>query len=560
LDELAKAAEHYQEVLALAQAAGAPSLLYRAQHGLGQVAVKQGRLPDAREHLGQAVETVERLRQGLRVEEFRLGFLEDKLQVYHDAVLLCLEMGRDEEAFGYVERAKSGALVDLLIASLSHPPEDEDAPDGHMLARLNALREQLNWHHSKLRGNGASERGERAHIRETDVWQRISAIEEQMVHAWRKLQKSAPFYVALPPPGVSTPDALRACLRPGEVLLQYYVAGETILAFVADREGLRACLPLNSTITELDNTVGALNATLPLAPSCDDGDGAGHRGLLSQQRLGTLYDDLLRPLLPYLEGAEHLVMAPDDILFEIPFHALHDGERYLLERFEISYTPSAGALRLCQENLRRRGAVSGQSMVVGYSSGERLPYVHQEVESVRRALPGALVLTGERAGLAPLQTYAGQSSLLHLATHAVFRHDNPLFSALQLAGGDWLRLMDLYNLQLNGTLVTLSACETGRHRLLGGDLLGLSRGFFYAGAAALVVSLWPVNDVSAAMLMERFYAHLVAGEPAARALRQAQSELLNSKEQGDGAPAQPYDHPFYWAPFCLLGAPDVRLT
>ena len=558
----AEAVERYREVLNVALELNVPALLYRAHHGLGRVAQRQGRLQESCEHLGQAVETVESLRQRLRVDDFRVGFLEDKLQVYHDAVQACLRLGRDEEAFAYVERAKSGALADMLIASLNPSPGPSPKRGGESppLARLGALREQLNWHYSGLEGGDEEERGQKWPHPEAERWQRIAVIEQEAAQAWRELERASPFYTALDRAGLHTPAATWNCLREDEVLLQYYVAGETIYVFIVGRDGLRACPTLACTSSQVEDTVGALDTTLKSASNFAGDYVADILGPLSRQMLGWLYGDLLRPLVPFLEGANRLLIAPDGALFEAPFHALHDGEGYLLERYEVAYTPSAGALRLCQENRHRRSAGPGRSLIVGYSRGGALPHILQEVQAVARAVPGAMVLTDEGATLARLQEHAGQSTLLHLATHTVFRRDNPLFSALQLAGGDWLRVMDLYTLRLNGALVTLSGCETGRHRLRGGDLLGLSWGFFCAGAAALVVSLWPVSDVSTATLMERFYTLMAAGETAASALRRAQWGLRNLKEERGGRRVRPYAHPFYWAPFCLMGAPDVRLA
>ncbi len=569
LDRPAEAAERYQEVLDVALKLNVPSLLYRAYHGLGRVAERQGLLQDAYEHFHQAVETVESLRQRLRVEDFRVGFLEDKLHVYRDAVLLCLQLEQEEEAFAYVERAKSSALVELLIASLSTPSvpparggDEKGGTDENLLARLSALREQLNWHYSKLRVGGEEERGQEWPHLGAEVRQRISEVEQETVQAWRELQQVVPFYASVGRPDLSTPAAVQTCLREDEVLLQYYIAGETIYVFVVGYDGLRACLPLACASSQVEDAVGALDTTLRSASDFDGDYIAATLDPLSRQQLGWLYDDLLRPLVPFLEKASRLLIAPDGVLFEVPFHALHDGEGYLLERHEMAYTPSAGALRLCQENHRRCGTRRGLRLVMGCSRDGELGHILQEVEAVARVVPGATVFTDEEATLAHLQEHAGQSALLHLATHAVFRRDNPLFSALQLAGGDWLRVMDLYTLRLNGALVTLSGCETGRHRSRGGDLLGLSRGFFCAGASALVVSLWPVSDVSTAMLMERFYALMASGEVAASALRRAQQDLRDYvfEEERDGERVRPYAHPFYWAPFCLLGAPDVRLA
>jgi CHAT domain-containing protein len=559
LGQWAEAAQRCEAVLERARELDVPWLLYRAYHGLGQVAERQGDWQAAYERFRQAVETVESMRQRLRVEEFRLGFLEDKLQVYGDLVLLCLRMGWEERAFAYVERAKSGALVDLLIAGLGRQLPADDVVDRDLVARLNALREQLNWHYGKLEGSSEGERGQSWHLAEAEVWERISAIEQQAILAWRSLQQDSPFYSYLGFSDAIIPDKVQVVLGEDEVLIEYYVSGETILAFVVDHDGLKACLPLACTLSGIDDALAVLDTTLRNASMFDNAYVTGTLSSLSRQQLGWLYDDLLRPLEPFMAGAQRLLVAPDGLLFAVPFHALHDGRRYLLEGYEIAYIPSARTLQLCEENQRRRTCAT-QALVVGYSRDDSLPSVRQEVEAVSRAIPRACVFDDDAISLSALQACANQSGVLHFATHAVFRRDNPLFSALQLAGGEWLRVMDLYTLRLNGALVTLSGCETGRHRLLGGDLVGLSRGFFCAGASTLVVSLWPVDDVSTALLMEWFYSYLAAGETAISALRQAQLALYTMQAEGDGQQVQPYAHPFYWASFCLLGAPDMRLA
>lgn len=129
-----------------------------------------------------------------------------------------------------------------------------------------------------------------------------------------------------------------------------------------------------------------------------------------------------------------------------------------------------------------------------------------------------------------------------LACHGQFRPDNPLFSALRL-GDSWFTVRDAYALDLRCDLVTLSACETGISAVAPGDeLIGLARGFFGAGAPSLLVSLWTVDDESTALLMAHFYARLRAGERPAAALRAAQHYLM-----------QEYPHPYFWAPFMVLG-------
>jgi CHAT domain-containing protein len=139
---------------------------------------------------------------------------------------------------------------------------------------------------------------------------------------------------------------------------------------------------------------------------------------------------------------------------------------------------------------------------------------------------------------------APRARFLHLASHGYFRRDNPMFSFLKLADSR-LSFYNLINLRLNAELVTLSACDTGVNRIFAGDELhGLMRGFLSAGAAALIVSLWAVNDRSTAELMREMYRRIRAGKPKREALRAAQLAIKEA-----------YGHPYYWAPFVLMGNP-----
>ena len=132
--------------------------------------------------------------------------------------------------------------------------------------------------------------------------------------------------------------------------------------------------------------------------------------------------------------------------------------------------------------------------------------------------------------------------MFHLAAHGLFRPEAPLLSSIRLADR-WLAVQDVYDLELQAELVVLSACETGLgHDTGGDDLVGLVRGFLYAGAASLAVSLWTVDDVAMTELVVQFYTHWLDGQGKARALQLAQQTLI-----------QKYEHPFYWAPLVLVG-------
>jgi CHAT domain-containing protein len=264
-----------------------------------------------------------------------------------------------------------------------------------------------------------------------------------------------------------------------------------------------------------------------------------------RQVLGRLYERLLGNI-EALAGAQSLVIIPHGLLHYLPFHALYDGERHLVEQYTISYAPSAAVYSICRARSRRPRHHS-QALVLTHSQDDQLPFALAEAEAVAGVL-GVPVRREAAATRAVLEAEGRRADLIHIAAHGQFRPDAALFSYIELADGP-LTTADVFNLDLRAGLVTLSACETGRAVVGGGDeLAGLIRAFLYAGAAGLLVSQWRVDDVATATLMTRVYQELARGTGAAAALRTAQIEAIAAEmhESGRG-------HPFYWAGFQVIG-------
>jgi CHAT domain-containing protein len=170
------------------------------------------------------------------------------------------------------------------------------------------------------------------------------------------------------------------------------------------------------------------------------------------------------------------------------------------------------------------------------------PSIQDEIDCLVSLFPQAVKLVGEEATWENLMRMAPSARFLHVASHGYFRRDNPMFSFLKLADSH-LNFYSLLDLKLNAELVTLSACHTGMNKVFPGDeLQGLMRGFLHAGARSLVVSLWAVGDRSTADLMREMYSDICAGKSKSAALRRAQLAIK-----------QEYGHPYYWAPFVLMG-------
>jgi len=236
---------------------------------------------------------------------------------------------------------------------------------------------------------------------------------------------------------------------------------------------------------------------------------------------------------------DHLVLSPHGALHHVPLHALHDGTEYLIDRFTVSYAPSASVYALCRG--KSAGSAS-RSLILGVQDS-KTPWISQEVEQVAAVVRDPHLLMGAEASQEALRTLGPGSRQIHIATHGVFRSDNPMFSSVRL-GDAYLSLYDLYSLRLPVDLLTLSGCATGLNVVTGGDeLMGLARGLLYGGAHALVLTLWDVHDGSTAEFMREFYFHLSSGTTSkALALQKAMAEVRRR-----------YPHPFHWAPFILVG-------
>lgn len=517
-----------------------PHLRYRLQQRLGQLRRRQGRDKDARQLLAAAAAEIERLRGTVAQEAMRTSFLADKIVVYEELLQLHLAAGRAKEAFEVAERAKSRALLDLLtgVVRVSQPAAGSDSASRRqrLQADLNALYNNFLAHPAK---EGQPAAWQELYVRAQELEREISRLHLQALPT----NDTQADYLST----VFSFNAIRSQLAADVCLLAYHVVGDEIIAFTSREDRLEVVQAV-STVT----TVKALQQRLGRQW---DRFRAGrafaerHMSRLeqsAQRTLAALYDELMAPLIALLGAAEErdeltrLAIVPHGPLHQVPFHALYDGKRYLLEQFEITYAPSATVLALCQQRERRP---IQRALVTGVSD-QHIPAVTAEVQAVAHQLAGAVVQSDEQARLSSWQESVAGCDVLHLACHGLFRADNPMFSALKLYDG-WLTAADILQLRLDGTLVTLSACESGRSQVAAGDeVIGLTRAFLGAGAATVVVSLWLVQDETTAALMADWYAQLQRRSQASRAaaLRAAQ---LNLKAK--------HSHPYYWAPFVLVG-------
>ena len=506
---------------------------YQCYDLMGSLHAAKGGVLEAERLYRKAIEEMESLRGNIQLDEFRMSFGKDKYQVYENLVGLKIQMDLPGEAFEFVERSKSRTLIDLLERNTDTLwQSDESNPKQQAIQKV---RQDLNGLYSRL-----SQVGTTVSARASDkvIQEEIFKREQEMISLLREAGSQREGWATFESMPMLSVEDVQHMLSEAEVLIEYYTVGNQFCAFVIQPDGFHFVKDLAET-GSVRACLRGLNFQLSKF-HLDDAYLKDHGPLLLravQHHLQDLYRMLMAPLEGWIDGRS-LAIIPHHVLHYVPFQALYDGSEYVLDNHDVVYSASASVLKIC----RAKTPVAADMDLVLAVPDPSTPAIADEAEMLRELLPNARVFVGEEAGADLLKEHGPKAGKLHIAAHGVFRADNPMFSSLKL-GDSWLNLVDIFNLKLGAELTTLSACETGMSALYEGDeLLGLTRGFLYAGTPSLVVSLWRVNDRSTTLLMKRFYEGLLDGFSKPEALRQA---AIDVKAQ--------FPHPYYWAPFILMG-------
>ena len=529
--------------LAEAQQRGYPQIELRCLVALGTHALASGRKDEARQLLGAALAKFEMLRATLPSEEFRLSFRSDQTSLFNGLIALALAAGQTEEALQLVERARSYTLLELANGEIPAALQPRDDFEAALLEKLSGLRSELNWFYHQLNrlpmgdeplsAAAVAQLQQGANQREME----IATLVRQLRQRSDEDDRPGRGPDAAPGTGLAL-EALQRQLAGDTALVEYFTLGDRLLAFVLTGSAVEI-VDIEQPLSQVEQTIHQLRFQI---------DTLRHGGAHLERHLPRLTERcnyylrqlhaaLIEPLLPHVYG-QRLAIVPVGALHYVPFQALHSGRCHLIEEVEVCIAPSAGVLLFCLEQARSKP----QRFVLIGAPDERTPLLEREIAALHELIPTAEVRIGEDATVGAVRSLAPEADVLHLACHGQFRPDNPMFSALHLADG-WLTARDAYDLRLRCSLVTLSACETGINAVTPGDeLLGLVRGFLAAGAPALLVSLWPVDDATTVQFMQHFYTAWLSGATLAAAHRAAQCALLAQSP-----------HPFYWSPFVLFG-------
>jgi CHAT domain-containing protein/lipopolysaccharide biosynthesis regulator YciM len=523
-----------------------------------------------------AARLIDRMRAGYRAEGSKLSLAASATETYDEAIRTELDLHRLtgeerhlEGAFRYTEKSKAGVLRDALneaeARSFSGIPAALLEQERQLRVDLAAVDRRL----TEAQLETSVEKGRLPALREKqfDLKREYEALVD-------RFEREHPDYYDLKHrfETVSAKEVGAHALDENTVLLEYFLGHDRISIFVVTPQGLSVTnIPLEAS---LEDDVSRLRRAI----SARNVDGYAP----SARRL---YRLLLAPVEDRLTGKD-LIIVPDGLLSTLPFDALLARDAgpenknarelpYLLRDHAVSYAYSATLLLQGMRRKREPAAdeyvafapvfAEGPSRLLARDAPEYLPASRQEVMDVLglfrakqgwlgRFFPGrSRVYLGREATEGRLKSAEiARYRYVHLATHGLVNEEHPGLSRLLLmpesgSGEDGvLHLGEVYNLRLNADLVVLSACDTGRGRIARGEgIIGLSRGFLYAGAKSLLVSLWPVSDDATSSLIVDFYRELLGGRSKTRALREAKLRTMDRNPE--------YAKPFYWSSLILVG-------
>jgi CHAT domain-containing protein len=504
---------------------------------LGAVHWKAGQPQQAISQMETAIDQLEMLLDDVGVEELFAGFSGDRNGLYQVLVEMLIQQGRTKEAFIYSERSRSRAFLRMLGNQRLNPYQGADC---RLLEKADWLRREITVRGRQLRALGSGRL-------QTESIQALESARRRYEALLLKIKLSNPEYASLATVEPVSIQELQSLLGGETTLISYFIVNSgRIMAWVVDRDRLTGVsIPISDDDLKKVRCY-AIGQTMPMSKR--GAEPLSECGLTVSNT--ELYLKLVAPLLPHIRH-HRLIVVPHGALHYLPFAALRDPEsgQYLVERFAITYLPSASTLPFLKQ---KASPIDGKVLVLG-SPDSSLDGAEEEARVVAE-LFGTTPLVGTAATESEVWKSAGTIDLLHLAAHGYYEPAAPRFSRIALASdrkndGN-LEVHEVFSdLNLHGTnLVVLSACVSGvGERSKGDEIIGLTRAFMYAGSPLVLSTLWSIDDTAASLLVTSFYRRLLDGSTAAEALQHAQVELMRRSENED---------PYFWAAFSLHGAAD----
>ncbi|HEC79283.1 MAG TPA: CHAT domain-containing protein [candidate division WOR-3 bacterium] len=506
---------------------------------LGFAQHRSGVPDEAIESLTDAVAIIEDLRGKITGQDFRSAYLDNKIRVYEELINIYYQQGKAEEAFNYAERAKARAFLDLLAGAELTGKEGLDSEVVSLIKKEQMLEKKIEF----LAGT----------LEQRDVIMEHNNVLDE-------LERVYPEYTTLKSVKPIEIKRLQSILDDATAIVEYFIGVKNAYVFVVTSTSL-SVKKIDVPAVRIYEKVDKYRKIIKRRVNYTDDELL----VLSEW----FYTFLLNPLMTEIQNKERLCIIPYGVLHHLPFAAIVIGKdplSLLIDRYDIFYAPSASVYEIARRKNKSRKAKAVIFAKADFSEHPEwfdlsLPGTKEETDSIlaTKALPDLRIFSDADSSLPqPSETNAKRFlkdfDIIHFATHGKLAPgDSALESRIILSKDEkndgYLKVREIFNLEIDAYLVTLSACETGQLRgfsevgLMGDELTGLSRAFIYAGSSSVVASLWKVSDLSTVLLMMRFYQNLKDTDKT-NALCNAQRWLKKQEF---------LDRPFFWAPFVVIG-------
>ena len=524
------ARKHYKNGLAEAKSKHIDDFVWKSEAAMAKVFIKQGKMQEAEGLLQHAMSVINDLPPGLSSLSSQTGLSTEMgvQEVYELKIKVYLAQKKYEQVWLLSEQAKLRQMVDSL-GFLNLPYAKKKSRD--LVTSVRDAKNKVLNHKLKL------DEELRKDAQGLSQWQREDKLlRTQYAKVLAELESSDPKAGELLKVRTASLAQVNQALTNKQGLVSYFVLADELLIFLVkkghftlkrvkvDRKTLKRKLADFKTIMEHYSAIHFM--------------------------ANNIYELLFKPLEGKMNELTSLGLSPHSFLHQLAFPSLHDGNQYLLERFDLFYLESLTAVTKISKQAHPWSQAETRILAFADPSSEQkpaLPFARREVESFSRYFKQIDQFVGQDANKNQLKRLQGAYDILHIASHGNFVDNAPQMSSLLFSGSQIdseLRVQDVFSISSVPYLVTLSACESGLIPLNQGEpSIGLERAFFYAGAKALVSSLWRIDDVASAVVMKRFYRYLSEGLSLSKALQK--SQMLVKKY---------FEHPAYWAAFKLSGS------
>jgi CHAT domain-containing protein len=504
-------------------------LLWHVHTLHGRLLELEGDLEGAAARFRQAITITETLRSAVLTPELKETFFRKYQTPYEHLVWVLQQLGQADEAFAVMEKMRARSLADKLHnvrITKGIPPalrQQEEAQAARQV-RDYVMR-------NRARARAA------ARVPASRAVSEVTREPESATRTFQDILQDVPEYASLQGRDPVRPETLATYLDDTTLIVSYFLGERTAVVATLGRGGRTTVTPLPpQTPRQFEEATRLLLEQLR-HPERDDWRSASTR----------LYQMLIRPIEQELQGYKRLLVIPSGLLHYLPFGVLAapGSGALLVETHQIVVLPSATVLQFSRDkhHKERQTAVVFALGQVASSGFSALPGTLREAQAIRQTIPGAQLILEQQFTRRQVEQLSANRDIVHFATHGFLDSRRPLQSGLVTAEGTF-SIADVFNLHLHANLVILSACQTGLGQLLRGDeVIGLTRAFMYAGTPSVLSTLWSVADASTARFMALFYQALQEpGSDKGSAMQQAQLTLLRE-----------FPHPYYWAPFQLLG-------